>query len=159
MKQFVFFLAAFLVFTTLSQRGQAYIDEILTTREEVWLAVRSAISVENIRSEDSSAYILETRWIEDIVQKQKNVLPSAIGQEFIMPSTVRRRYRMTVQLNELPTGTQIQITGKYQERAVGAPEHQSRWKYVQPSTEDYELERVLFFRILSEMARVRTSEG
>lgn len=153
----IFVLGVF--FLALQTTAFAYLDEVLMTPDEVWTAAKTVMEPKGVRTENKAAYTLKSKWIEDYVRKEKNILPAALGRGVTLRSTVRRRYQMAVELKELPTGTEIQISGKYQERPIGAPEHQARWKYVKPSTEDYELERALFFKILGEMARVKSSQS
>jgi len=152
-------LIACFLFLTAPPAVFAYLDEVLMTPEEVWTASKTVLQSTGIAVENKETYQLQGKWIEDYVRKEKDLLPKGMGRSITLPSTVRRRYQMRVQLKELPTGTQIQVSGKYQERPVSAPEHQARWRYVKPSTEDYELERILFFKILRELARVRISQG
>ncbi len=137
----------------------AYLDEILTSADDVWAAAKTVMEPQGIRSENKAAYTLKSKWIEDSVRKEKRLFPSAVGIDTTIPRTLKRRYRMTLQLTETATGTQIQVQGKFQERPFGAPEHQARWKNVKPGTEDYEVERSLFFKILMELARMRSSQN
>lgn len=148
-----------LFFLAIQAAGFAYLDEVLMTPEEVWRASKLVLETDGIRVENKENYTLKSRWIEDYVRKEKKIFPDALGRGLTLPSTTRRRYQMTVVLTELPTGTQIQISGKYQERPISSPEHQARWKFIKPTTEDYELERILFFKILREMARLKTSQA
>ena len=152
-------LTAVLFFLAIQPSGFAYLDEVLMTPSEVWTATKIVMQDSGIASEDQKTYTLKSKWIEDYVRKERNILPGALGRSLTLKGTVRRRYQMTVQLKELPTATQIQVSGKYQERPVGAPQHQARWKFVKPSTEDYELERLLFFKIIREMARVKIAQS
>lgn len=148
-----------ILFLVLQPMAFAYLDEVLMTPDEIWAATKLVLEPTGIVDENKASYTLKSKWIEDIVRKEKKLLPRAVGGGPTMARTVRRRCQMTVVLKELPAGTQIQISGKYQERPLSAPEHQARWKFVKPSTEDYELERLLFFKILREMARVKSSQN
>jgi hypothetical protein len=146
-------------FLVLQPMALAYLDEVLMTPDEIWSATKLVLEPTGIASENKASYTIKSKWMEDIIRKEKKLLPRAVGGGPTMARTVRRRCQMTVVLKELPTGTQIQISGKYQERPLSAPEHQARWKFVKPSTEDYELERLLFFKILREMSRIKSSQN
>jgi len=148
-----------ILFFAVQPGALAYLDEVLMTPDEIWSAAKLVLEPTGIVVENKASYTLKSNWIEDIIRKEKKLLPRAVGGGPSMARTVRRRCQMTVMLKELPTGTQIQITGKYQERPLSAPEHQARWKFVKPSTEDYELERLLFFKILREMARLKSAQN
>ena len=148
-----------ILFLVLQPMAFAYLDEVLMTPDEIWSATKLVLEPTGIASENKASYTIKSKWMEDIIRKEKKLLPRAVGGGPTMARTVRRRCQMTVVLKELPTGTQIQISGKYQERPLSAPEHQARWKFVKPSTEDYELERLLFFKILREMSRIKSSQN
>jgi len=148
-----------LFFFAMPPAALAYLDEVLMTPNEIWEAAKTVLETPGIDVENKETYTLKSKWVEDYVRKERTVIPRQVGRGFTLTGTVRRRYQMMIVLKELPSATQIQITGKYQERPVGAPEHQARWKFIKPSTEDYELERQLFFKILREMARIRVSQS
>lgn len=151
-------LSAGLLFQNLPS-AYGYLDEVLTSPAEVWDAAVTLLErEEGIKSQDRDKGVLTSEWMEDTVRKEKRMFPSMVGVDKTLASTVRRRSRMRIQLTETATGTQIQITGKFQEKPLTGPPHQVRWEKIKPDTEDYDLERQLFFEILEEISRKRTAQ-
>ena len=144
-----------LAFGILLPAGHAYRDEILTNSEEVWKAAKTALTPKAIQREDWDKKIIKSKWIEDYVTKQKEILPSGLGISKTIPNTVRRRYQLTIRLTETSTATEISILGNFQERPFTGVPSQLHWEKVSPSSEDYDIERALFFKILSELERLR----
>lgn len=135
----------------------AYRDEILTTSDEIWKAARAALTEPKIQKADWNSKKIQSRWIEDYVTKQKEIFPSKLGFNKTIPSTVRRRYRMTIELKETTGGTEVLIRGDFQERPFSGVPSRLHWEKVSPSTEDFETERALFFQIIGELEKLRAA--
>jgi len=135
----------------------AYRDEVLTTAEEVWKAAKTVLTPKGIEREDWNKKTIQSKWIEDYVTKQKEILPSRLGIRKTIPKTVRRRYQWTIQLTETSTGTEVAIAGNFQERPFSGVPSRMHWEKINPASEDYDLERVMFFKILAELEHRRIS--
>ena len=153
------FLSVVLVFFVFQNKACAYHDEVLTTAEEVWKAAKTALTPKGIQHEDWNKKTIKSKWVEDYVTKQKELFPSKLGIGKTIPSTVRRRYQFTIQLTETSTGTGISIMGNFQERPFSGVPSQLHWEKISPTSEDYELERTMFFKILGELEHLRISSA
>ncbi|MCB9800298.1 MAG: hypothetical protein H6757_06030 [Candidatus Omnitrophica bacterium] len=139
----------------------AYTQKIITTPQEIWEAVRQVMEPHGIRKENSETWEIESKWIKDYARREKKILPDPIQIKQLptVKQTVLRRYRMQVKLKDQSDGTQIKITGEYQEKPTGTPAATVSWKRIKPSTEDYELERQFFYEVLKQMGKNRTASA
>ena len=134
----------------------AFQEEILTDKAEIWTAAKKVLTPKGIAKENLDKGLLQSKWIEDVVVKKKSVLPSQIGGGGATVSqTVRRRYRMRIAIEETAKGSTLSIQGTFEERPFD-DRPQTPWNKITPSTEDYQVERQIFFKILESMQESRT---
>ena len=82
-------------------------------------------------------------------------MPSRIaGGGPTVTKTVRRRYRLRIVVEEKAQGSLLNIRGKFQERPFD-DRPQTPWNKITPGTEDYQVERETFFKILEVMQKSR----
>ncbi len=135
--------------------GAAFQEEILTSKSEIWNAARKVLASRGIAKENAAKGILESKWIEDVVRKTKSLLPGRIaGGGPSVTQTVRRRYRLRIVVEEKAQGSVVSIQGKFQERPFD-DRPQTPWNKITPGTEDYQVERETFFKILEVMQQAR----
>ncbi len=125
---------------------QAYTDEVQAGFEEIWKAAEDVLTPYGIRKMSLEEKRLETKWIEDRVLRTRRLLP--VGSEVKIKQLFARRYRIFVQLEDKPSGTQISVKGRFQIKSTeDVP--QLRWNSVlKPQLVDYDVERDIFFKIL-----------
>ena len=148
MKKPLLFLAILFVFPALSHA--AYNDEIAVDKARVWQAAILALEPYGIARQDAEKGVLESKWIEDFVQKPIKFLPEGIKRGFY------RRYRLTVKLKEESGKTLVEIKGKFQQKPTGQPPSVP-WHSIRPKTEDYEAEKLFFGRLMAQLNRIVTS--
>ena len=125
-----------------------YTDEIELKTEEVWLAVKEVFKPYGFFKLDEEKRELRTQWIEDTVVRSRSLLPFGGFKE--VRRTVNRRYQLSVKLKEIAGVVQVKINGKFQEQSrEGRP--QWTWRTVKPQSEDYDIERQYFFKILNHL--------
>ena len=144
-----------LIFSGFQGSVWAFQEEILTSRNEIWAAAKAVLASHGISKENAEKGILESKWIEDVVEKTKSILPSRIaGGGPTVTKTVRRRYRLRIVVEEKAQGSLLNIRGKFQERPFD-DRPQTPWNKITPGTEDYQVERETFFKILEVMQKSR----
>ena len=129
----------------------AYSDTILVPVEEVWTATLEALDPYGIRKKDFEKGKLESGWHQDRVVRSHGLLKKVFRQ------TYERRSRFEIRFKEEGAGAAVEIRGKFQERPAGSP--QAVWRTVKPESQDYELERELFQKILTKIEAKRLSHG
>ena len=148
MKRAVFFLFLTALFFPPHARA-FYSDEISASPDEVWRGVEKAMKPYGIRKSDFKKRRSESDWKEDQYVKSGKGLLHSIGS-----SVVRRRYRFQVRLEENSFKTLVKIKGSFQEKPLDVPPG-ILWKPVKPDTDDLELERNFFMKILAELESLR----
>ena len=134
----------------------AFQEEILTSKNEIWTAAKTVLASHGgIAKENADKGILESKWVEDVVKKKRSILPERIaGGGPTVSQTVRRRYRLRVVVEEKAQGSAVSIQGTFEERPYN-DRPQTPWNKITPGTEDYQVERDTFFKILEIMQQAR----
>lgn len=139
---------ALLILTRGVSAGQAYSEEIGLKIDPVWLAVQETFKPIGIAKANESKKVLTTKWIYDQVVRRGKYFKEIISQKY------DRRYRMKITLIENYLFTKIEVKGVYQERSLGvSPE--TPWRQVKPKAADLEVERAYFFKILSQLEKLK----
>jgi hypothetical protein len=126
--------------------GFAYTDQITVKVEEAWSAAEEVLKPYGFHKIDPEAKTLETKWMKDrIVRKGKGVFKN------LTSATYERRYRLKVKINPRAFDTEIEVRGVFQERPLAPNSNIFLWKKVRPRTEDFDVERNIFMRILNRL--------
>ncbi len=150
----LFFALCFL----LSTGAIAFEDVILTSRIEVWKAARETLQSSGFSSEDQNEGKLKTRWIEDTVVKERPVFSGPWGSGPTVKQTFRRRYRISIVIDETKNGALVKIHGEFEQKIYSA-RPQAPWQREELTTEDYDVERAVFFKILRHLEISRKAPG
>lgn len=126
----------------------AYTDDVKTEVEEAWQAAGKVFTPIGIHKMDEKKKYIESRWMEDEVVRKNHLFKDITSQAY------RRRYRIKVRLTESGENVQVRVTGEFEERPKQSPVT-APWRKLKPEMQDYDLERVFFMRILSQMAKAR----
>jgi hypothetical protein len=130
----------------------AYTDQITVKADEAWQAAQEVLKTSGFHKLDHKTKTLQTKWIQDrVVRKGKGVLKNFTSE------TVERRYRLTVRVIQRDFDTEIDIRGSFQERTMGNNHTSISWKKVRTQSEDLDIERAIFMRILNRLELARTS--
>ena len=130
----------------------AYTDQITVKADEAWQAAQEVLKKDGFDHLDSESKTLRTKWIYDqVVRKGKGPLKK------ITSVTMERRYRMSVHVVQRPFDTEIEVRGNFQERTMGNNRTSISWKKVRTKSEDFDLERAIFMRILNRLEIARTN--
>lgn len=130
----------------------AYTDQITVKADEAWAAVLRVFENQKLRKMDPQKMFLQTKWVEDeVVRRGPGILKNYTSQ------TYDRRYRLSIQVVQREYDTEIQIKGSFQQRTM-SPNNVVSWKRVKPKTEDFDIERATFMRILSRIELTRNSQ-
>ena len=144
----LFFLSLFFLFAPVSYA--VYTDEIALDSKRVWEAAHQALESYGIGKENPAKGTLESRWIEDLVRRSHKFLPEAIKGSYL------RRYRLVITLREEGGKTSVTIKGKFQQKDTGLPPA-APWLPISPKTEDYEMERNFFMKLIARLEQNLTS--
>ena len=127
----------------------AYTDDIQgATVDDAWQAALKALGPKGVKEADEKKKVLVSRWMEDEVVRRNSLFKGVTSQSY------RRRSQMEISLTEIPDGVHILIKGEFEEKPQDSPA-QAPWRKLKMQTEDYDLERNLFMRILTQMAKDR----
>lgn len=116
--------------------------------DEVWQASQQALEPYGIRKKDDAKRMIETKWTEDTVVRRRGFLKKITAGRY------RRRYRFQLQLKEKGPVLQIQIQGNFQEKSADSRGIDA-WRKFKPESQDYELEKEIFKKILMSMEENR----
>lgn len=137
-----------LMVTRCVSSGYAYSEEIGLKIDPVWLAVQETFKPIGISKANESKKVLTTKWIYDQVVRRGKFLKEIISQKY------DRRCRIKVTLIENYLFTKIEVRGIFQERSL-AVSPETPWRSVKPKSADLEVERAYFFRILSQLEKMK----
>ena len=130
----------------------AYTDQITVKSDEAWQAAQEVLKPSGIDKLDPATKTIRTKWTHDrVVRKGKGVFKN------IASVTMERRYRMTVHVIQRPFDTEIEVRGDFQERTMGVNQTSYTWTKVKTKSEDFDLERATFMRILNRLEIARTN--
>ena len=130
--------------------GWAYTDQITVKAEEAWQVAQNVLKSTGFKKLDPEKKVLETQWVHDrVLRKGKGLL------KLIASQTYDRRYRLRVRVTQRAFDSEIEIRGTFQERPMGPVSSKLSWKQVRPQTEDFDIERALFMRILNHLQMAR----
>ena len=130
----------------------AYTDQITVKADEAWQAAQEVLKIHGFHKVDAASKTLQTKWIQDrVVRKGKWVLKNVASQ------TYERRYRLTVTVVQRAFDTELQIRGTFNERPITSAAVPLSWKKVHPKSEDFDVERAIFMRILNRLEIARTN--
>lgn len=148
MKKRLYFLILMICFS--SGKIHAYTDQITVKTEEAWAAAQTVLKSKGFQRIDEKNLTLESKWITDRVVRSRGLFKKFASQ------TYERRYRLTVKITRRDYDTEIEVTGKFQERPVETNQHLILWRKYRPEGSDYDIERQTFMQILNrlELARV-----
>lgn len=133
-------------------RAFAYTDQITVKADEAWQVAQEVLKVNGLDKVDHDNKTLRTKWVEDrVVRRGKGVLKK------ITSVTMQRRYRMTVRVIQRPFDTEIEVKGDFQERTLGVNQTSYSWKKIRTKSDDFDLERAVFMRILNRLEIARTN--
>ena len=146
MRRFRFLVMTMALILTASS-AFAYTDEIRDiTPDEAWRATLKVLGPKGVKKADEKKRIVQSNWVEDEVVRRNELFKGITSQIY------RRRTKMKVTITENPRTVEVQIKGTFEEKpqqsAVQAP-----WRKFKPQIQDYDLERTLFMRILTQIAQ------
>jgi len=144
MKKVLFlFIVLFISFTF---RGYAYTDDIQAESEELWQAVSDTFEIYGIHSQKPNKKVLTSHWIYDEVTRSRGLFKGIFRQNY------DRRYRIKVTLIRADVKMiSVEVRGAFQERSTGTGPS-IPWKLIKPNSEDYQVEREFFIKILNQLA-------
>lgn len=137
------------------QKLWAYTDVILIAPDELWKAIEEVMKPYGIKKMDSKKYSIQSKWVEDQVERKRPVIP-ILKTNIAVTQTSDRRYRIKISLEKVDLGTQIRIQGEFQEKLQLMDGHpQNPWKKVKPQMADYNIERDFFYKILRQLEKAQ----
>ena len=133
-----------ILFFLLSPHALAsYSDAIYVPQSEVWDAAKKVLGQKSFKKDDPKKGELETNWIEDQVVRRRGLLKKIASKVY------GRRYRIKLNLKQEKELTHVDIEGVFQEKSLDSVN--SIWRKIKPESEDYEIERTLFKKILHQI--------
>lgn len=117
------------------------------SQEEFWPAARLVLKEYGIHKENIKKRSIETQWQYDRVKRTSGLLRHALKQQY------NRRYRIRVTTEEGEEGLQIQVKGNFHIRSDSGPS--IPWKKAKTSPADQQIEREVFFKILSQIQKTK----
>lgn len=147
-KKFLMLAAVFFLWGRTPAVFAAYYDEVAVGAAEVFHAAEQVLKPYGIRKADFEKKVLETRWQEDTVERSRGLFKHILKQQYY------RRWRMKISLHEREGGTEVQVKGVFEERATETGPS-IPWKRVKTSGLDHQIEREIFFKILTRIETLR----
>lgn len=129
-----------------------FYEEVGAQSQEVYEAAMYILEPHGLKVQDGKKLILETKWIEDRVVREKNFYVSKGPGNYI------RQYRMRVSLKAWPRYTEIRIDTHLRYKPVDAT-IATPWRTLKPERQDYELKRDVFQKILAQMEIRRKAQS
>lgn len=132
----------------------AYMDQVTVKAPEAWEAAKEVFRKTGFKKIDEKKYRFETKWIEDEVTRSRGLLKGIASQKY------QRRYRISVEIRQREYDSEIEIHGTFQERPLNInQQYLMTWQTVHPETEDYEVERQGFMRILGQLQFMKMGQN
>ncbi len=146
MKNKAFITIALLFFFRISS-AFAYVDDVQASIDEAWQAALKVIQPAGIQKMNEKNKTMESKWMEDEVVRRNPLFKDITSQVY------RRRYRMKISLSvTADNNVQILVKGDFEEKPKQSTSS-APWRKLKTEMQDYDLERVFFMRILSQMAK------
>lgn len=129
-----------------------FYEEVGAQSQEVYDAAMYVLEPFGFKVRDEKKFILETKWIEDRVVREKNLYLTK------NPKNLIRQYRIRISLKPWPRYTEVRIDTKLRFKPVDAT-IATPWRTLKADRQDYELKRDIFQKVLAQMELRRKSQS
>lgn len=130
----------------------AYTSEIQATLDEVWEAAHQVIEKDyGIDTINEKKRLITSDWSYDQVTRKKPLLPLVKSTE--IKETFERRYKTHVTLKQVKDLVEIRVKGEFEQKALREQGAKAKWKNHRPKSQDYIVEREVFFKILERLEK------
>ena len=147
-RRFFLVFSIVFVFCFLPWLEASYFDQVAIPQGEIWQAAYRVLEPYGIKKADPVKGVIETKWVEDKVRRSKTgFFHDILKQQYF------RRYRLKLSLKEAMGLTDVQLRGSFQIRSTSGP--MTAWRTTKTTGVDHQLEREVFFKILTQIENSR----